>query len=219
VRSLTVDNGMVNGAVISHDGRDTVISCSVVVSDIGPSATMALVGEDHLPDDYRTMVKERSRPCAMLAVNFASEDQLVSTPGMLSFGKTRRLCYVANFTELCPEMAPPGWNLYVGSSVPSPAVGDFDEAEETELLLADLRDEIVGFEHARILSVVVTRDDWPPQRAVAGFDLPHTTPIANLWNVGDAVKEYANGGTTACAETAKLVVEQITERYPVAAAV
>jgi len=30
-----------------------------------------------------------------------------------------------------------------------------------------------------------------------------------LWNVGDAVKEYANGGTTACAETAKLVVDKI----------
>ncbi len=44
---------------------------------------------------------------------------------------------------------------------------------------------------------------------MAGYDLPPATPIANLWNVGDGVKEYANGGTTACAETAKLVVEQI----------
>jgi phytoene desaturase len=216
VRSLTVDDGRVTGAVIDRDGRDTVVSCSVAVSDIGPSATVTLVGQEHLSDEYRTMVKERSRPCAMLAVNFASQDELVATPGMLSFGKTRRLCYVANFTGLCPEMAPPGWNLYVGSSVPKPAVGDFDEAEETELLLADLRDEIEGFDHARILSIVITRDGWPPQRAVAGFDLPHTTPIANLWNVGDGVKEYANGGTTACAETAKLVVEQIAEQCPVA---
>ena len=64
---------------------------------------------------------------------------------------------------------------------------------------------------------MITRDGWPPQRAVAGFDLPNTTPIRNLWNVGDGVKEYANGGTTACAETAKLVVQQIAERYPPAA--
>jgi hypothetical protein len=68
-----------------------------------------------------------------------------------------------------------------------------------------------------VLSTVVTRDDWPPQRAVAGFDLPFRTPVANLWNVGDGVKEYANGGTTACAETAKLVVGQITARFPLAA--
>ena len=58
------------------------------------------------------------------------------------------------------------------------------------------------------------RDDWPPQRAVAGFDLPHDTPFAGLWNVGDAVKEYANGGTTACAETAQLVADKIIAAYP-----
>ena len=46
------------------------------------------------------------------------------------------------------------------------------------------------------------------------IDLPHNTPIPNLWNVGDGVKEYANGGTTACAETAKLVVGQILRDYP-----
>jgi hypothetical protein len=34
-----------------------------------------------------------------------------------------------------------------------------------------------------------------------------------LWNVGDAVKEYANGGTTACAETAELVVEKIVAAH------
>jgi phytoene desaturase len=68
-----------------------------------------------------------------------------------------------------------------------------------------------------VLSTVVTWDDWPPQRAVAGFDLPFRTPVANLWNVGDGVKEYANGGTTACAETAKLVADQIAARFPLAA--
>jgi hypothetical protein len=65
-----------------------------------------------------------------------------------------------------------------------------------------------------VLSVAVMRDEWPPQRAVAGFDLPSETPMPNLWNVGDAVKEYGNGGTTACAETATLVVQRIAERYP-----
>jgi hypothetical protein len=82
--------------------------------------------------------------------------------------------------------------------------------------MQDLRDHLPGFdEHARILSVTVTRDGWPPQRAVAGFDLPHDTAVEGLWNVGDAVKEYANGGTTACAETAEIVVAKILERSPV----
>jgi hypothetical protein len=33
--------------------------------------------------------------------------------------------------------------------------------------------------------------------------------VLGLWCVGDAVKAYGNGGTQACAETAKLVVDAI----------
>jgi hypothetical protein len=54
---------------------------------------------------------------------------------------------------------------------------------------------------------------------VAGFDLPSETPFDGLWNVGDAVKEYANGGTTACAETAQLVVDKIVAAHQPAAVV
>jgi phytoene desaturase len=186
-----------------------------VVSDVGPAATVELLGPENVPSDYRDLVKKGDRPTAMISVNFASRERLVEVPGMLSFASSRRLAYIANFTDLCPEMAPEGWHLYVGTSVPKPSIGDFDESAETELLLEDLRDTIDGFDvRARILNVAVTRDDWPPQRAVAGFDLPHDTPFAGLWNVGDGVKEYANGGTTACAETAQLVADKIIAAYP-----
>lgn len=211
VRSVNVVDGQVTGAVVERDGETIEVSAPVVVSDIGPAATLDLVGAENLPHSYAQDVKDKNRPCAMISVNFASRQPLLDLPGLLSFGVTRRLCYIANFTATCPEMAPDGWHLYVGTGVPKPSIGDFDEQAETELVLADLHEAIPGFGSARILSIAVTRDDWPPQRAVAGFDLPHDTPIGGLWNVGDAVKEYANGGTTACAETAKLVVEKIQE--------
>ena len=214
VSRIRTEAGTVTGVEISRDGETVMVSAPVVVSDVGPAATVALLGEGNVPDDYQDLVKKGDRPTAMISVNFASRDRLVEAPGMLSFARTRRLAYIANFTDLCPEMAPAGWNLYVGTAVPKPSIGDFDEAAETELLLADLRDNIDQFDgRARILSIAVTRDDWPPQRAVAGCDLPHDTPLAGLWNVGDAVKEYANGGTTACAETAKLVVDKIVAAH------
>jgi phytoene dehydrogenase-like protein len=214
VRSLTMAGGRVTGAVIERDGRVTDVRARVVVSDVGPAGTVRLAGARHFPADYLDAVRRGDRPCAMISVNFASRERLTDAPGLLSFASTRRLCYVANFTATCPEMAPDGWHLYAGTAVPRPAVGDFDAGAETALLMDDLRDEIPGFGRARILSTVVTRDDWPPQRAVAGFDLPNATPVANLWNVGDGVKEYGNGGTTACAETAKLVAGQIAARFP-----
>jgi phytoene desaturase len=218
VSRIRTEAGRVTGVEVRRDGQTVTVSAPVVVSDVGPAATVALLGEENVPDDYQELVKKGDRPTAMISVNFASRDRLVDAPGMLSFARTRRLAYVANFTDVCPEMAPAGWHLYVGTAVPKPSIGDFDEAAETELLLTDLRDNIDQFDgRARILSISVTRDDWPPQRAVAGFDLPHDTPLAGLWNVGDAVKEYANGGTTACAETAKLVVDKIVAAHRPAA--
>jgi phytoene desaturase len=212
---IASDGDRVTGVEVIRAGERVSVAAPVVVSDVGPAATVKLLGEDNVPAEYQDLVKKGDRPTAMISVNFASRDRLLDVPGMLSFATSRRLAYIANFTDTCPEMAPHGWHLYVGTSVPKPSIGDFDEGAETELLLQDLRDTIAGFDdRARILSIAVTRDDWPPQRAVAGFDLPHDTPFAGLWNVGDAVKEYANGGTTACAETAQLVADKIVAAYP-----
>jgi phytoene desaturase len=47
------------------------------------------------------------------------------------------------------------------------------------------------------------RDEWPAQRSCSGFDMPQDTPLQNLWNVGDAVKDYGDGGTQACAYTGR----------------
>ncbi|CAM3609527.1 phytoene desaturase family protein [Smaragdicoccus niigatensis] len=215
VTELTLTDGRITGASIRRGGETTDVTSRFTVSDIGPFATLDLVGRENLPADYVAQIEQGNRPCAMISVNFASRRKLSTAPGLLSFATTRRLCYVANFTELCPEMAPEGWHLYQGTGVPKPSVGEFDEKSETELVLQDLRDEIEGFDEARILSINVTRDGWPPQRAVAGYDMPYATPIPNLWNVGDAVKEYGNGGTTACAETAKIVVDEIHGQFPV----
>ncbi|WP_067904420.1 phytoene desaturase family protein [Nocardia vaccinii] len=217
VTALTQDQGRITGATIVRGGENVEVRPRFTISNVGPFATLDLVGREKLPDEYVAEVDKADRPCGMISVNFASRTPLLDNPGLTSFAQSRRLCYVANFTALCPEMAPEGWHLYQGTAVPKPSVGDFDEQAETRLLLEDLRDEVPGFEDARILSINVTRDQWPPQRAVAGYDLPHTTPIPNLWNVGDAVKEYANGGTTACAETAKIIVDKIRDQYPVTA--
>ena len=48
-----------------------------------------------------------------------------------------------------------------------------------------------------------------PRRAVRrGFGMDN--PVSPcLWCVGDAVKSYGNGGTQACAETAKIAVDRL----------
>jgi phytoene dehydrogenase-like protein len=125
---------------------------------------------------------------------------------------------MANLTATCPELAPEDRQLYVAYGVTKPAVGEFDHEAEVEATLQDLRDEFDDFDsRTEIVSIEVMRGDWPAQRSIAGLDLPRETPLANLWNVGDGVRTYGSGGVQACAETAKLVVEQVLGGRSVAA--
>jgi phytoene desaturase len=216
VEALHVEGGRLTGArVVRPDGRAVEIEAQVVVSNTGPAATVAMCGREHFDASYLERMDRDLRPTANIVVNIASREPLHEAPGIITFGITRRLCNMANLTATCPELAPEGWHLYVAYGVPIPAVGDFDEEAEVEATLQDLRDEFPAFERARILSIRVMRGDWPAQRSIAGLDLPRETPIENLWNVGDGVRTYANGGVQACAETAKLVVEQVLERHGV----
>src|SRR5690606_3043760 len=95
------------------------------------------------------------RAAANIVINFATQKRLVDAPGLLTFGKTRRLCNMGELTATCPELAPPGWHLYVAYAVPKPAIGDFDEEKEIEASLQDLRDLFPDFAQAKILSIRV----------------------------------------------------------------
>jgi phytoene dehydrogenase-like protein len=216
--ALHTEGGRVTGARVVRDGRRAVeVEAEIVVSDAGPRATVALCGREHYGAAYLERMDRDLRPTANIVVNVASREPLLEAPGIVTFGLTRRLCNMANLTATCPELAPEGWHLYVAYGVPIPAVGDFDERAEVEATLQDLRDEFPAFERAKVLSVRVMRDEWPAQRSIAGLDLPRETPLENLFNVGDGVRTYANAGIQACAETAKLVVEQVLERHEVTA--
>lgn len=214
VTALHINGGRVAAATVSRAGQEVEVRPEVVVSNAGPAATVALCGREHFDPGYLERMDRDLRATANIVVNVASREPLLDIPGIVTFGITRRLCNLANLTATCPELAPEGWHLAVAYGVPVPAVGDFDEEAEIEATLDDLRDEIPGFdERARILSIRVMRGDWPAQRSVAGLDLPRETALDNLWNVGDAVREYANGGVQACAESAKLAVDAVLERF------
>lgn len=215
VREIVVENGTVRGVVIEQNGQTAMIESDIVVSNAGPKATVALAGAANM-QGYAARLPEL-RPAANIVINFATREPLMAAPGIVTFGKTRRLCNMANMTAVCPELAPPGWHLYVAYAVPKPALGDFDNDAEIALSLEDLREQFPGFAQAKMLSVRVMRDDWPAQRSCAGYDLPVETGVEGLWCVGDAVKTYGDGGTQACAETAKRVVAAILETRPAGA--
>ena len=208
---IEVENGRAIAVHIRRDGGEPVrIEADAIVCNGGPRSVVALVGEASLSADYVRQTREVLKPAANIVYNFASREEIMSAPGIMTFGKTRRLCNMANLTATCPELAPEGWNQYVAYAVPKPAIGDFDSGSEVALGLEDLREQFPGFDdRVKMLSVRVMRGDWPAQRSGAGYDMDRATGIDGLWCVGDAVKLYGNGGTQACAETAKVVVDAI----------
>lgn len=206
---IGIESGRTTGVTVLRNGARIRIDAPVVISNAGPKHTVELGGAANFPADYVEKVRTVLRPAANIVINFATRTSVIDHPGIVTFGKTRRLCNMANLSATCPELAPAGWNLYVAYAVPKPAMGDFDNDAEIALALEDLREQFAGFAEAKILSIRVMRDDWPAQRSGAGYDLPRETGVEGLYCVGDAVKEYGNGGTQACAETAKLVADRI----------
>jgi phytoene desaturase len=203
VAGMHTQDGRVTALDIVRNGVSQRVEAGVVISNIGPSATVALSGAEAFGADYVEKARTQPRPAANIVINFATQKRLLDVPGLITFGRTRRLCNMGELTATCPELAPAGWYMYVAYAVPRPAIGDFDEKVEIEESLQDLRDLFPGFADAKMLSIRVMRGEWPAQRSCAGFDMPQDTPLANLWHVGDAVKEYGDGGTQACAYTGR----------------
>ena len=215
VEALTATNGRIDGARIRRGDEVVDVAVRAVVSNAGPLQTAELCAPDALPAGYLDRLRAWSKTGALITINFASQTRLGPIDGLYFFSTTRRLAYASEVTGTCPEMAPPGWHLYLGACSPSPATGEFDLEAELALLRADLREHFPGFDSARELSVeVCAGQEWPAQRAIPGKDEPQATPVPNLWNVGDGARAWAGAGQSGCVESARLAVEEVARTIP-----
>jgi len=216
-RLLFESDGLVCGAEIERNGEIVTVGTKVAVSNIGPLNTVRLARTEHFPPGYPEAVEAATAGAAIITMHFASPKPLVTWPGLALVGKSRRMTYAGNFSA--PEqkriLRPGNWYLYCAASTPRPACGDFELEKEKQLLIADIKDYFPGFDESMLLEIDVTAHDFPAQRAITGYDLPIETPIANLWNVGDGVKEFGDAGTAACTRTGNRVVNQVITSFPI----
>jgi hypothetical protein len=90
-----------------------------------------------------------------------------------------------------------------------------DIEEEIKQNTEDIKEIFPDFEqHGRIIKTEThdIDDEFPAMRSWMGYDMKQETPVTGLYNVGDGVKPFGWEGLAACAQGARLVVDNITRR-------
>src|SRR5258708_4984896 len=191
---LSVD-GSVNGVRVRDkaSGAECVLSAPLVVSDIGPRATNALLNNqqvkqaDVLKKHAGDVVQpDETQEAIGLKVHILSDVSLIPHKGIMYCLDTRRIAGMVQPTNCDPRLAPAGKHLLISHQV----MQSSNVEEEKQLALADLR-MLFGeaFEkHCRDLTMSAYRGEWPVNRVAQGEDVAPDTSIEGLYLVGDAVK-------------------------------
>jgi len=198
VMQILHEDGRVTGVRVCNkeNGEEEQLSAPLVVSDIGPRATSALLHNQRVTQaevlkEYRDGGSSIGTPSAQqeaigLKVHILSDVSLIPHKGIMYCLDTKRIAGIVQPTNCDPCLAPEGKHLLISHQV----IQSNNIEEEKALALADLR-MLFGetFEkHCRVITMSAYRGEWPVNRIMQGADVSPDTPVQGLYLVGDAVK-------------------------------
>lgn len=205
VLQILQEDGRVTGVRVRDkaSGIEELLYAPLVVSDIGPRATEALLHNQQItqaqvlkqqktaheagPEEAEHTSGPRQQPEAIgLKVHLLSDISLIPHKGIMYCLDTQRIAGMVQPTNADPRLAPEGKHLLISHQV----IQSSNIEEEKALALADLR-KLFGknFEqHCRVLTMSAYRGEWPVNRLAQGADVGATTALQGLYLVGDAVK-------------------------------
>jgi len=211
-RKITVYSNIAQGVQAVGPDFELQIDAKVVVSDVGPKATVDLVGVESFDRGYAKEISELGALDGLWFV-VSSDEPLYDWPGGLYTIETRRGLAWVDYSTIWSDFAPPGKHWMGVYQEPS---GRFlySPRKEYELFLADLADTFPDYEKrgAEILMVRRYTKNWPCVRSWPPSDRHRKTPIENLYNVGDAVNPPEWMAGSGVAEGARIVAEDIKKR-------
>jgi len=194
VVQILQEDGHVTGVRV-HDRaskNETVLSAPLIVSDIGPRATNALLSghrvtqAEVLKHDEATDSPDALNEAVGLKIHILSDVSLIPHRGIMYCLDTQRIAGMVQPTNSDPSLAPAGKHLLISHQV----IQSNNVEEERALALADLH-MLFGetFDtHCRILTMGTYRGEWPVNRVAQGEDAQSATSLPGLYLVGDAVK-------------------------------
>ncbi len=209
VAQLLQTDGQVTGVRVRDKAtkEESIILAPLVISDIGPRATAALLhshrvtqaevlkskSTEDAEDPESTLVGSEPRAeqpnpqeAVGLKVHILSDVSLIPHKGIMYCLDTQRIAGMVQPTNSDPGLAPVGKHLLISHQV----IRSNNVEEERALALADLR-MMFGetFDtHCRVLTMGTYRGEWPVNRIAQGEDVSPALSLSGLYLVGDAVK-------------------------------
>jgi phytoene dehydrogenase-like protein len=208
--SIRVESGRVCGVRIRKDRESIDVRAPMAISNVGPAGTAALVDGGRLDPDYVERINRDMTPTAIMWLHFAS-DELLMNYSALSVGCSRRVNMIDVPSLEADGVAPPGKHLYTVGAAPRDSLDPGNIKAELGEVIKDLNDIFPDFdERCTILTKTCYRGKWPGFRTVPDKHVDHRTPIANLFNVGDAACPSGYDGSMGAAKSARLVFDEVT---------
>ncbi len=213
---IKVKSGKAAGVILKNEENHIDVDANIVISNIGPRETMTLAGEKNYSNKYREKLIEKVRPAPIVMGLIESDIPLMDRKGILIPDGTKRIVGAVDLTLHTKEVSPPGKHLIWTFATPATCKQNIDTKTEIKHNEEDIEIMFPEFKsHGRVLKWVPKDidDDLPCMRSWPGYDMPVTTPIPNLFNVGDGVKDLGWTGSPACAKSAWKVVKIIREKF------
>ena len=208
---IVVENGRARGVVAKTSGQpETLFHADSVISNAGPVRTMEMAGGRTVFDDPAYLARLDAHPHAapIFHISFVLDAPLLEGfDGCMVFGNTRNLIYLEIPSLISAQVSPPGQYLHTAFGAPSDSA-HADLKQELQNTLAELEIEFPGgLANAKFLVNARHSGQSPGMHRWPGYMMPVTTPIPNLFNVGDGCTPPGTIGTEGAAGSAREVAQ------------
>lgn len=209
---ILLEGGRATGVIAKLAGEsERFIAADTVISNAGPARTIELCGgRDYFDAAYLARLDAAPHEAPIFHVSFVTAAPLIEGfDGCMVFGNTRNLIYLEIPSLISPRVSPPGRFLHTAYGAPADAA-NADLKAELQNTLDELDANFPGrLDGAKFLVTARHSGQSPGMHRWAGHMMPVSTPIPNLYNVGDGCTPPGTIGTEGAAGSAREVAKLI----------
>ena len=205
------ESGVTGVRLRSRDRGEFEVSCRYVLSNTGPNKTVKLVGgRERFDAEYLAKLDAWPHEAPIFHISFVTKKPLIEDfDGCLVFGNNENLIYLEIPSLISPQLATDGQYLHTAFGAPSDAA-TADLRRELDNTLRELETNFPGqLDDAKYLVKARHSGGAPGMHRWAGRMMPVSTPINNLFNIGDGATSPGTIGTEGAASSAKAAVALI----------